>query len=260
MGDDKEQTMKLPKDKKVIVERHNKVVYDCGDTVVKVFNGNKPAADILNEALNLARADQAGIDVPELVEVGKTGKNWAISTKKVKGKTLRQLINEDYDVERMADFVELELRIHAHKNPLMNRQKDKYRRMIESIPDIINEATRYELLVRLDGMPNHSKVCHGDFVPSNIIVRDDGSMCVCDWAHATQGNGGADCATTYLHLMLGGEKEIAEKYLRTYCERQGCDMAYIQNWMSIVAAAELARGRVVEQDYLLSMIDVVDYY
>ena len=252
--------MKLPKDKKVIVERHNKVVYDCGDTVVKVFNGNKPAADILNEALNLARADQAGIDVPELVEVGKTGKNWAISTKKVKGKTLRQLINEDYDVERMADFVELELRIHAHKNPLMNRQKDKYRRMIESIPDIINEATRYELLVRLDGMPNHSKVCHGDFVPSNIIVRDDGSMCVCDWAHATQGNGGADCATTYLHLMLGGEKEIAEKYLRTYCERQGCDMAYIQNWMSIVAAAELARGRVVEQDYLLSMIDVVDYY
>jgi len=260
MGDDKEQTMKLPKDKKVIVERHNKVVYDCGDTVVKVFNGNKPAADILNEALNLARADQAGIDVPELVEVGKTGKNWAISTKKVKGKTLRQLINEDYDVERMADFVELELRIHAHKNPLMNRQKDKYRRMIESIPDIINEATRYELLVRLDGMPNHSKVCHGDFVPSNIIVREDGSMCVCDWAHATQGNGGADCATTYLHLMLGGEKEIAEKYLRTYCERQGCDMAYIQNWMSIVAAAELARGRVVEQDYLLSMIDVVDYY
>lgn len=260
MGDDKEQTMKLPKDKKVIVERHNKVVYDCGDTVVKVFNGNKPAADILNEALNLARADQAGIDVPDLVEVGKTGKNWAISTKKVKGKTLRQLINEDYDVERMADFVELELRIHAHKNPLMNRQKDKYRRMIESIPDIINEATRYELLVRLDGMPNHSKVCHGDFVPSNIIVRDDGSMCVCDWAHATQGNGGADCATTYLHLMLGGEKEIAEKYLRTYCERQGCDMAYIQNWMSIVAAAELARGRVVEQDYLLSMIDVVDYY
>jgi len=252
--------MKLPKDKKVIVERHNKVVYDCGDTVVKVFNGNKPAADILNEALNLARADQAGIDVPELVEVGKTGKNWAISTKKVKGKTLRQLINEDYDVERMADFVELELRIHAHKNPLMNRQKDKYRRMIESIPDIINEATRYELLVRLDGMPNHSKVCHGDFVPSNIIVREDGSMCVCDWAHATQGNGGADCATTYLHLMLGGEKEIAEKYLRTYCERQGCDMAYIQNWMSIVAAAELARGRVVEQDYLLSMIDVVDYY
>jgi hypothetical protein len=29
--------------------------------------------------------------------------------------------------------------------------------------------------------------------------------------------------------------------------------------MSIVAAAELARGRVTEHDYLLSMVQVVDY-
>lgn len=252
--------MRLPKDKQVIVERHNKIVYDCGDTVVKVFNANKPAADILNEALNLARADQAGIDVPELVEVGKVGVNWAISTKKVEGKTLRQLINEDPEVERMEKFVELELAIHAHTNPLMNRQKDKYARMINSLGDTINEATRYELLMRLDGMPNHNKVCHGDFVPSNIIMREDGTACVCDWAHATQGNGAADCATTYLHLKLGGEEEIAEKYLKIYCEKQGCTIAYVQSWMSIVAAAELARGRVKEQDFLLSMIDVVDYY
>ena len=54
--------MELSKEKKVIVERHNKVVYDNGDTVVKVFNGSKPAADILNEGLNLARAEQAGIN------------------------------------------------------------------------------------------------------------------------------------------------------------------------------------------------------
>lgn len=252
--------MKLPKDKQVIVERHNKIVYDCGDTVVKVFNRTKPAADILNEALNLARADQAGIDVPELIEIGRVGVNWAISTKKVEGKTMRQLITEDPDVDRMEQFVELELAIHAHTNPLMNRQKDKYARMINSLGDLINEATRYELLMRLDGMPNHNKVCHGDFVPSNIIVREDGTMCVCDWAHATQGNGGADCATTYLHLKLNGEEELAERYLQAYVERQGCTVAYVQGWMSIVAAAELARGRVTERDFLLSMIDVVDYY
>ena len=252
--------MQLPKDKTAIVTRHNKVVYDCGDTVAKVFNATKPSSDIVNEALNLTRAEQAGINVPELIEVGKSGNNWAILTKKVEGKTLRQLMGEEPEKvdEYLKQLIELELDVHAHRAPLMNRQKDKYRRMIESIPDIINEATRYELLVRLDGMPNHSKVCHGDFVPSNIIVRDDGSMCVCDWAHATQGNGGADCATTYLHLMMGGEKGIAEMYLRTYCERQGCSMAYVRSWISIVAAAELARGRVIERDYLLSMIDIED--
>ena len=253
--------MKLPKDKKAIVTRHNKVVYDCGDTVAKVFNATKPSSDIVNEALNLTRAEQAGIDVPELIEVGKTGNNWAILTKKVEGKTLRQLMDEDADKtdEYIKQLIELELSVHAHRSPLMNRQKDKYVRMITDASDIITEAQRYELLMRLDGMPNHTKLCHGDFVPSNIIVREDGSMCICDWAHATQGSGGADCAITYLHLQLNGENDLAESYLRLYCELQGCSVSYVQGWMSIVAAAELARGRVAEHDYLLSMVDVVDY-
>ena len=47
--------------------------------------------------------------------------------------------------------------------------------------------------------------------------------------------------------------------LRLYCESQGCSMDYVHGWMSIVAAAELARGRVQEHDFLLSMVDVVDY-
>ena len=86
--------MELKADKKVIVERNNKVVYDNGDTVVKVFSGSKPSADILNEALNLTRAEQAGIDVPALMEISKVGNCWAVSTRKVEGKTLRQLIEE----------------------------------------------------------------------------------------------------------------------------------------------------------------------
>jgi aminoglycoside phosphotransferase (APT) family kinase protein len=109
-------------------------------------------------------------------------------------------------------------------------------------------------------MPNHSKLCHGDFVPSNIIVPEgDEPEVIVDWAHATQGNGAADCAITYLHLILNGEKDFAEKYLARYCERQGCTMAYVQSWMSIVAAAELARGRVHERDFLLTWVDVVDW-
>ncbi len=253
--------MKLPKDKKALVTRHNKVVFDCGDTVAKVFNATKPASDIVNEALNLTRAQEAGIDVPQFIEVGKDGNNWVILTKKVEGKTLRELMNEtpEKTEEYLGQLIDLELSVHAHRAPLMNRQKDKYARMIADAADIIDEAQRYELLMRLDGMPNHTKLCHGDFVPSNIIVREDGTLCVCDWAHATQGNGGADCAITYLHLQLNGENELAESYLRMYCERQGCSVNYVQGWMSIVAAAELARGRVAEHDYLLSMVDVVDY-
>ena len=70
--------MKLPKDKIAIVERHNKVVFDCGDSVIKVFNGNKPAAGIFAEATKIARAEQAGINVPELIEVSKSGVRQAV--------------------------------------------------------------------------------------------------------------------------------------------------------------------------------------
>jgi len=82
---------------------------------------------------------------------------------------------------------------------------------------------------------------------------------ILDWAHATQGNGAADCAITYLHLIMNGEIQFADKYLKRYCERQGCTVSYVQSWMSIVAAAELARGRVAERDFLMSWVDVVDW-
>mgnify|MGYP000090292825 FL=1 len=44
----------------------------------------------------------------------------------------------------------------------------------------LDDSTRYELMTRLDGMPKHTKLCHGDFNPTNIIVGDDGKWYVID--------------------------------------------------------------------------------
>ena len=51
--------MNLPESKTVIVEHSNKKVYDLGDKIAKVFNSNKPASDVFNEALNLARISES---------------------------------------------------------------------------------------------------------------------------------------------------------------------------------------------------------
>ena len=61
-----------------------------------------------------------------------------------------------------------------------------------------------ELLTRLGSMPRHTKLCHGDFNPSNVIVEKNGKMTVIDWAHASQGNASADAAMTYccLHYTI----------------------------------------------------------
>ena len=63
---------------------------------------------------------------------------------------------------------------------------------------------------------------------------------------------------TYLLFALQS-KEQADAYLELYCERADMPMQIVRQWMSIVAASELARGRKVDEDFLMSWIDVVDY-
>ncbi len=86
-------------------------------------------------------------------------------------------------------------------------------------------------------------VCHGDFNPSNVIVSEDGTLSVCDWAHATQGAPAADVAMTYLLFSLTS-KEQAEAYLDTYCER--ADMAK-QIVRSVAARHRRLRARAQAQ-------------
>ena len=252
--------MKLPETKTELVHRGNKVVYDLGDKIAQVFNDQKPVSDVFNEALNLARINETGIRSPKVLEVSQVeGEGSALVTEKVPGTTLAQKMEAEPQRfgEYLEQFVDLQIEIHGYTSPLLNRQRDKFTRMIESL-DQLNATTRYNLSERLDGMKKEFKVCHGDFNPSNVIVSDDGTLSVCDWAHATQGSPAADVATTYLLFALTS-KEQAEAYLELYCNRADMPMQVVRQWMSIVAAVELARKRDVNDEFLMSWIDVIDY-
>ena len=253
--------MLLPDSKTELVRRGNKVVYDLGDKIVKVFNETKPVSDVFNEALNLARINECGIRSPTALEVSQleNANGWALVTEKVPGTTLAEKMTAEPQRfgEYLEMFVDLQIEIHGYTSPLLNRQRDKYARMIDSL-DQLNATTRYNLQERLDGMTKEFKVCHGDFNPSNVIVGDDGQLYVCDWAHATQGSPAADVATTYLLFALNS-KDQAEAYLELYCDRADMPMQVVRQWTSIVAASELARKRNVNDEFLKNWIDVVDY-
>lgn len=252
--------MQLPDSKQLIVEHSNKKVYDLGTQIVKVFNADKPASDVLNEALNLARVTESGVKTPHVVEVSQVeGAGWALVTEKVPGVTLEQKMEEDPSrfYEYLEQFVDLQISIHQLHNQLLPRQKDKYGRMIDSL-DGLNATTRYNLQERLNGMRRHRRICHGDFNPSNVIVSEDGTLSVCDWAHATQGSPAADAAMTYLLFAMKNQQQ-AEAYLELYCDRADEPMQVVRQWMSIVAASELARKRGDQKEFLMRWIDVVDY-
>ena len=91
-------------------------------------------------------------------------------------------------------------------------------------------------------MKRHTKLCHGDFVPSNIILTPDGGYKVIDWAHATSGNAGADAALTYLQFTLE-DQDLADKYLKLYSRKSNTAIQYVQKWMPIVAAGQPSMSR-----------------
>ena len=244
---------------KVIAVRNTKTVYRDGDNVIKLFDEHYSKADILNEALNQARVEETGLNIPKLNEVTKVNGRWAIVMDYIAGKTLQQLMDENPDKidEYLELFVNLQMEVHSKRAPLLNKLKDKMNRKISQAD--LNATIRYDLHTRLESMPKHNKVCHGDFNPSNIIIAKDGTPYIIDWSHATQGNASADAARTYLLFWLSGDINLAEKYLNLFCLKSDTAKQYVQKWIPIVAASQLVKGKPQEREFLLHWVNVVDY-
>jgi tRNA A-37 threonylcarbamoyl transferase component Bud32 len=243
----------------IIAVRAAKTVYRDGERVIKLFDKDFSKSDVLNEALNQARVEETALNVPEVVEVTKIDGKWAIVSEYIEGKTLMQIMKDEPEKfdEHLDFFVDLQMTVHARRAPLLGKLKDKMSRKIGEAD--IEATTRYDLNTRLEGLPKHNKVCHGDFNPSNIIIKPDGTPYILDWSHATQGNASADVARTYLLFCLNGESETAEKYLDLFCQKSGTEKKYVQKWMPIVAASQSVKGNQQEREFLLSWARVVDF-
>lgn len=104
---------------------------------------------------------------PKALEVSEVaGEGWGLLTEKVPGVTLADKMAAEPAkfYEYLEQFVDLQVEIHAERSPLLNRQRDKYARMINGLQHI-NATTRYNLMERLDGMKKEFQICHGDFNP-----------------------------------------------------------------------------------------------
>ncbi len=243
----------------VIAVSKNKVLYRDGDKCIKLFDELYSKADVLNEALNQSRIENIGLNIPKILEVKLIEGKWAIVFEYIEGKTLAQLMEENPEKknEYIELMVDLQMSIHSKKSPMLNKLKDKMNRKISATG--FDATTRYDLHTRLEGMPKHNKVCHGDFNPTNIIITPDGTPYIIDWAHVTQGNASADVARTYLLFCLDGKQALADKYLDLFCAKSKTEKKYVQKWMPIVAASQSVKGKPEERDFLHSWTNVVDY-
>lgn len=245
----------------IIARRKNKTVYRDGDCTIKLFEDHYSKSKILNEALNQAKVEEmTDLNIGKLKEVTTINDRWALVSEHIHGKSLEQLMNESPEKtdEYLELFVRIQLEILDKRIPLINTMKDKYKRKINENQSIDN-SIKYELLQRLEGIEPHEYLCHGDYNPSNIIIKDNGEHFIIDWAHVTKGNTSADVALTYLLFKMQGKTELAEKYFDLFTKLSGIDIRLIQRWIPIVAATQLEKYTGQELEFLKSCINVAEY-
>ena len=241
-------------EKELLKVRPNKKIYREDDKLIKLFDHNiVKKSEVLKEAYSHALVEETGLSVPKLLYVNNEGEDWAIATEYINGNTIETLMKNDPDNKKkyIDKLVELQMAMSKISCSDLKKLRDK---MNDRISHSGLEATvRYELHVRLDSLPRHNKLCHGDFNPSNVLVDENGKYYILDWAHATQGNASADAATTYIQFLS------AEYYLKAFCKKTDTALQYVQKWMPIVAAALSVKASPEDRAALLKMVNVVEY-
>lgn len=244
---------------KLIHTSKGKKLYRDGDKLNKSFDESYSKAGILNEALNQARVEETSLNIPKVLGVEVIEGKWSLMWEYVEGDTLEELMQKHPEKtdEYLDFFVDLQIKMSKENVPLLGHLRDKMHAKISA--SAFPATVRYDLHVRLDGLPRHRKLCHGDFQPSNVIIAKDGTPYIIDWSHATQGNGSADAARTYLLFKLQQKDDLAEKYLKLYCTKTDTAIQYVQRILPIVAASQSVKNKPEEAEFLAKWVNVCDW-
>lgn len=238
--------------KEILTKRNHKCVYRDGDKLIKLFDESYSQSNILNEAINQVRALETGLSIPKFYAVTVIDGKSAIVMEYIEGQTFTELFRSGGQRgELLKRFVSIQRDVHARKHLLFTKYTDKLKRKI--LASGLDASTRYDLAMRLDGMRPHTHLLHGDFLPSNIVLAKDGTPYILDWSHASQGNATADAVKSYLLFCMEGAEDFAEEYLDEFCAQAGVSRSYADEWIPLIAAAQLgAYGPSERREMLLN--------
>ncbi len=239
---------------KAIALRNAKTIYRNNDHCIKVFNSEYTKDSVYSEAFNQTRAEQLGVTVPKVISVEKFEGKWSIVSEFIPGTTLSKIIHDDptHSADAFSTLVKLHIQTTSvQSTPLINT-KDKMIHRISSAE--IDETTRTVLLNRLEKAPRMTHLCHGDFVPSNILISDNGTPYILDWAHAGCGDPLADAAAAYLNISLE-MPEYASMYLELYCTTASVSPQEILFYVPLIAACGVSNYSTHRRARLLQIID-----
>jgi aminoglycoside phosphotransferase (APT) family kinase protein len=232
-------------------------IYLSDNKIVKVFNDFLPDTESINEANKQKYAYSCGLPVPEILDVTKINGEQAIIMEYVKGETLGDLMFKD---KEQAEYylkisVDMQLEIHSIIPDAIEPMYDKLYRQIETVNKLDKRQKSY-LLKKLESFTYENRLCHGDFHLYNLI-KTDNQVVVIDWVDSTAGDIRADIYRTYL-LYSQFSSELADMYLRLYCEKSGLLRSEVFQWAPIIAGARLSES--VSSENSERLMEIINHY
>jgi tRNA A-37 threonylcarbamoyl transferase component Bud32 len=233
-------------------------IYLSDNKIVKVFNDYLPDTESMNEANKQKYAYSCGLPVPKVLDVTNINGEQAIIMEYVKGETLGDLLLKDKEQAEyyMNISVDRQLEIHSIIPDAIEPMYDKLYRQIESVNKLDIRQKSY-LLEKLESFTYENRLCHGDFHLFNLI-KTDNQVVVIDWVDSCAGDIRADICRTYL-LYSQFSSELADMYLRLYCEKSGLLKSEVFQWAPIIAGARLSE-KSVSSENSERLMEIINHY
>ncbi|MBK3497033.1 aminoglycoside phosphotransferase family protein [Viridibacillus sp. YIM B01967] len=232
-------------------------IYLYDNKIVKIFNDYLPDTESSYEAIKQKYAYSCGLSVPKVLDVTKLDGKQAIIMEYIKGRTLGDLLSENMKHAEyyMNISIDIQQKIHMVNADLLEPMSDKLRRQIESAHNL-DKRHKSHLIQKLDSMTFENRLCHGDFHLFNLIMSDN-KVTIIDWVDSSAGDIRADIYRTYL-LYSQFSAELADLYLRLYCEKSGLSECDVFQWAPIIAGARLAEN--VSSEKTERLMEIINHY
>lgn len=230
-------------------------IYRQDKMIFKVFKDNLPDGEAIYEAEKQKYAYSCGLPVPRVIDVTNMDGKQVIIMEYVRGRTIGELLLEDF---AQAEYflrisVDIQRKIHAVNVDGMEPMSEKLRRQIGAAA-YLDDRKKGVLIEKLAAMNVENRLCHGDFHLHNLIMSQH-DITIIDWVDASIGDIRADVYRTYL-LYTQHATELADMYVRLYCEKSGLTKDEIFDWAPIIAGARLEENvGIEEQERLLRIVN-----
>ena len=259
-------------DRVLLAEGMEAEVFAWADgSVLKLMRDPAHGYRVDREALALRTLREHGHAAPAVLDTVTVDGRPGLVMERVDGGSLLSLLEGNPLAVMTAARVMAEAHLAMHRCEAPSTLPHVRIRLRETITEVaaLPDELRRPVLDVLDGLPDGSALCHGDFHLGNMLGSWSAPVAI-DWGVASRGDPTGDVARTELLHRIGelppgtsaffravtrvGRRLLTGRYLAVYRRGRPLDAEQFRRWQVVHAAARLDEGFPREHPGLLEFL------